>query len=303
MPTPFLRRLLWSLTLPALAGCSVDEIVSALAEPEPFRIDVQYLTTPPAAVAQALAMATARWQTVLTVGAGDRDVVLPAGTCDPLQRAVTIPEGHLVLYVTIRPIDGRDNTLAEAAPCFVMESTGLPLAGVIELDAADIAGALADGTLDDIARHEIGHVLGFGTLWTDQGLLGGSVTTQLYFAGASARSLFAASGGTAFLGVPVPVEMNGGEGTAGGHWRSTVFGPELMIGEVDYRYQMPLSRVTVASFADLGYEVDVNAADPFVIGAAASMTPTATKPARDIAERPLYVLRNDGTLTRRRTRP
>ncbi len=298
MSTPFLRRLLWTLTLPGLAGCSPEEIASALAEPEPFRIDVQYLTNYPAAVAQALTMATARWQTVITVGAGDQKGVLPAGMCEPLQRAVTILEGHLVLYVTIRPIYGRGNTLALGGWCVKSESTGLPVAGLIEFDAADVAAALADGTLDDIARHEIGHALGFGTLWTDLSLLGGSVSTQLYFAGGSARNLFAASGGAAFRGVPVPVEMNGGAGTAGGHWRSAVFGPELMIGEVDYRYTMPLSRVTVASLADLGYKVNVNAADPFIIGATATIAPTVANPARDIAERPLYVLTKDGAVRR-----
>lgn len=281
---------IWAFALLSLGGCSVDDITAALSEPEPFRIDIQYLTTPPSGVAQAVTMAAARWETVLTVGAGDRDEVLPAGTCDAYQPAVTIPEGHLVVYVAIRNIDGRDNTLAQAAPCAMSESTDLPVAGFLELDAADVAAALADGTLDDIARHELGHVLGFGTLWQEQGLLGGSVTTQLYFAGASARNMFTASGGATFQGVPVPVETQGGEGTAGGHWRSSVFGPELMIGAVDYRYQMPLSRITVASLGDLGYEVNLNAADPFAIGAVAAAITTSPRIVLDIAPIPRHVL-------------
>ena len=60
----------------------------------------------------------------------------------------------------------------------------------------------------------------------------------------------------------VPVENRGGRGTADAHWRDAVFGTELMTGFVG-RTGNPLSLMTIASLADLGYQVDRNAAEPY----------------------------------------
>ena len=62
----------------------------------------------------------------------------------------------------------------------------------------------------------------------------------------------------------VPVENTGGPGTADGHWRETVFRNELMSGFIDEPGN-PLSRVTAASLGDLGYEVDIDAAEPYAL--------------------------------------
>lgn len=264
MSTRHLRRFLWSIMLPGLAGCSIDDLTAVLDEPVPFKIETQYLVTPYAGVPQAITMATARWETVLVRGGSDVDEAASAGACYSSQPETTVPAGHFRLFVVLKNIDGRGHILAQAKPCIASAATGLPIAGTIELDVADIADALLTASLDDIVRHEVAHALGFGTLWAAHGLLSAS-GTQVYFTGANARREFAAVGGNAFTGIPVPVETLGGAGTAGGHWRSSVFGAELMIGEIDYTYAMPLSRVTVASFADLGYEVKSNAADPFTV--------------------------------------
>ena len=61
---------------------------------------------------------------------------------------------------------------------------------------------------------------------------------------------------------PVPVENTGGPGTADSHWRETVFRNEMMTGFVGPSGN-PLSRMTVASLQDLGYVVDLNAAEPY----------------------------------------
>ena len=62
--------------------------------------------------------------------------------------------------------------------------------------------------------------------------------------------------------VPVPVENTGGPGTAGCHWRETIFRHEMMSGFISTAAN-PLSRVTVASLGDLGYSVDLSAADTY----------------------------------------
>ena len=62
----------------------------------------------------------------------------------------------------------------------------------------------------------------------------------------------------------VPVENTGGPGTAGGHWRETVFRNELMSGFIAAPGN-PMSAVTVGSLQDLGYTVDPDAAEPFTL--------------------------------------
>ena len=64
--------------------------------------------------------------------------------------------------------------------------------------------------------------------------------------------------------VAVPVENNGGPGTADSHWRETLFRNELMSGFIAASNN-PLSRLTVCSLQDLGYVVDLNAAEPYTL--------------------------------------
>jgi hypothetical protein len=59
------------------------------------------------------------------------------------------------------------------------------------------------------------------------------------------------------------VENTGGSGTADAHWRESVFGKELMTGYYNPGSPNPLSRVTVGAMADLGYLVNMNAADSY----------------------------------------
>jgi len=106
----------------------------------------------------------------------------------------------------------------------------------------------------------MGHVIGIGTAWTDKGLLAGVGTTNPTFTGAAAEQEYGRLRGTGPM--PVPVENTGGPGTANSHWRETVFRNELMTGFVG-QIGNPLSRLTVASLQDLGYEVDLNAAEPY----------------------------------------
>ena len=68
--------------------------------------------------------------------------------------------------------------------------------------------------------------------------------------------------GRADARVRVPVENTGGPGTRGGHWRETVFRNELMSGFIAAAGN-PLSRLTVASLQDLGYQVDLDAAEAY----------------------------------------
>ena len=88
-----------------------------------------------------------------------------------------------------------------------------------------------------VILHEMGHVLGFGTIWSDLSLLADpslSGGTDPHFTGAQAIAAFNAIGGATYIAsAKVPVEDMGGEGTADAHWRESVFGNELMTGFVE----------------------------------------------------------------------
>jgi hypothetical protein len=99
-------------------------------------------------------------------------------------------------------------------------------------------------------------VMGFGTAWNRQGLSQGSS-----FVGANAVREYNAVFGQAASGVPL--ETQGGQGTAGSHWEKNAFGPELMTGFLSPGVTRPISRVTVGQFQDLGYQVDYSAADAY----------------------------------------
>ena len=62
----------------------------------------------------------------------------------------------------------------------------------------------------------------------------------------------------------VPVENTGGVGTADSHWRETLFRNELMSGFIAGASN-PISRVTVGSLQDLGYLVNLDAAEPYTL--------------------------------------
>jgi hypothetical protein len=85
-----------------------------------------------------------------------------------------------------------------------------------------------------------------------------------HFIGADAIAAFDEIGGADYTGAKVPAENTGGAGTVNSHWRDGVFGAEIMTGFLNPGVN-PLSVVTVASLADLGYTVDVGQADAFTL--------------------------------------
>jgi hypothetical protein len=120
---------------------------------------------------------------------------------------------------------------------------------------------LSDGSLLDVVVHEIGHVLGFGVIWSNLGLLVGANTSSPGFTGANAVAEYNSIFGTSVTAVPV--EAHGGSGTALSHWDETVFDTELMTGYYNSGETNSLSRITIASMADLGYTVNMVAADSY----------------------------------------
>jgi hypothetical protein len=133
----------------------------------------------------------------------------------------------------------------------------LPALGYMTLDADDVDQIAATGELTDVVLHEMGHILGLGTLWQQDGLVLNQGTSDPRYSGARAVAGYRDIGGRAPV---IPLENGGGEGTAESHWRETIFGWELMTGYIASA-DNPLSRMTIGSLEDLGYSVDYTRAD------------------------------------------
>jgi len=184
----------------------------------------------------------------------------------------------LVIYASVQNIDGVGKILAESGPCVTRphSSGGLTSLGVMLFDGADLGSMSQRGILQDVITHEMLHIVGVGTLWSDKQLVAATGTSSVAYYGSQGRQGCTDDGGTTVCANAVPVENNGVPGTADAHWRESTFGNELMTGYVNYN-GMPLSAITVGSLADLGYTVNPLAADPYAVpsGALSDVIPTA----------------------------
>lgn len=193
-------------------------------------------------------------------------------TPTPLPPAIDVDD--IVLYVGILPAnlsDGLGGTAAVANWCSIRgqgNNINLPIISKIEFDAPDLPSTSTTpqqlSTLADITLHEMGHALGFGTIW-DQflGLMiitpdGTSCGNNPQFTGLNAKHEFEVLGGTG----NVPLAVSKERGTCG-HWAEGMFRDEIMTPGIDPDQINLISRLTIASMADLGYTVSYSNADSY----------------------------------------
>ena len=214
-----------------------------------------------------------------------------------IPRAILDQLSALTIVATVAPIDGVGGILGQAGPdAIVTFSPGDPtspfnnvrpwavaVAASMQFDLDDFPSLEADGILQDVVEHEMGHALGFGTLFDLNGLvgpLGGIGLTQ--YTGFNMEG--SASGGYALAGYRteinnplvtfVPLEQRGGPGTALGHWIdappffnqvfTTAFTKEILTGfagDIDPDTGLIVftpkftSNATYGAMADLGFAV------------------------------------------------
>lgn len=182
----------------------------------------------------------------------------------------------LRIVVTGAQVDGPGGTLAFAGPNAFRDDSGLqddfgnprglPYSGGITIDLADITTSRA---FVETVVHEIGHVLGIGTLWrTFLVNLGSPSVAYIGENGVEELNrLFNSNVSSA----PIEPQVEG-------HWRegsvespTTGLGSELMTPFISGGFDAPpdsdpfspLSRLTIGALEDLGWGVTYSGAEPF----------------------------------------
>lgn len=262
-----------------------------------FHIQLAYASTVSDAVQAAFDRAARRWETVIV---GDLPNASGGGSCG--SHALPSSIDDVVIFVQVAPMDGRGKILGSAGPCRVRSASQqyLPIAGTMTFDADDLQ-AMSATALEDVILHEMGHVLGIGTLWSLQGDLqlatkDHGVGADTHFRGPAAIEAFDELGGTAYAGNKVPVENEqGGAGTLDGHWRESVFVNELMTGFLN-QGDNPMSAITIAALSDLGYETRLEAADPFQWPVTTFRSDAAAMPLGEELLPPIQIAEDDGSI-------
>ena len=207
------------------------------------------------------ALARDRWQDIIvkdSVAALDLRPSLPAEYI-----ATELPSLVDDVYISgkLTSIDGPGKVLGQARCTLVREQsdgTVTPVSGRMEFDKDDL-DYLSNEQWKTVILHEIAHVLGFGTLFKDNKLHSGDPTSDLYLGvAANAEWQKLCPGGR------IPIETDGTSGTAGAHWDEVCLDGELMTGYLDLGFN-PISRLTIAAFEDLGYTVNMDAADAYTV--------------------------------------
>lgn len=236
-----------------------------------FTITVRLQGTVTPEVQAAFDSAARRWADIIIGDLPDVTVGGTGVTCSIGRQPFTLAAGtvvdDIVIDAAIVAFDGPGNVLGSAGPCFLRnDASALPFFGAMRFDEADMQELSNSGNLVNVILHEMGHVLGIGSLWELKGLLPNPVpapcndrTADPRYVGAQAIERYRARGGQ---DAAIAVENINGCGTANGHWRENVFANELMTGFLNAGIPNPLSGMTIGTLADMGYEVSFATAEP-----------------------------------------
>ncbi|MYG50021.1 MAG: leucine-rich repeat protein [Gemmatimonadales bacterium] len=234
--------------------------------------------------------------------------LLPLGCWDIITERTVPTIDDLLIVASVRKIDGPFGVLASAGPCGIREGLGgLPFIGAMQFDVDDLERLDAEGDMEEVVLHEMGHILGIGTIWDRFGLLVNpslpdNSGVDTHFPGPLTIAAFDEAGGTTYTGgQKVPIENRAGPGSGDSPWRESVLAHELMTPAQNGGVPDPLSAITIQSLADMGYTVDVGVAEPYRLPGTAA---AAADPARkieygdDILRGPIVVVDRNGRIVR-----
>ncbi|KAG5192770.1 hypothetical protein JKP88DRAFT_274718 [Tribonema minus] len=230
---------------PTVAATTRKPTRKPTSKPTPPRAgyNIQFVFAPgtTADVKALFATAAARWTSIITADVPD----VPSDGTDWFYNlfnvAYTGPVDDVVIAAAVTYIaDGPGTILGSAGPIYVRSDSQLPISGIMKFDQDDVAGLIADGSFIDVLLHEMGHVLGVGTVWpTTTASCGGMCVVPSSSSTTTARAYYDdGHTGTCYaqvkaaeLGIEqLELEANGRPGTACGHWDEAQLCTELMTG-------------------------------------------------------------------------
>ncbi len=150
-----------------------------------------------------------------------------------------------------------------------------PFLAALNVDLNDLDALLQDrARFFDTIVHEIGHVLGLGTIWEDklpQGRLLEKRGEGYLYVGQHACQAYAAfRNGASFPGIAL--DMARQEGTRSFHWSEDDLTHEIMSTKLDAPSvgtgSNAISTISIGALQDLGYLVDMGAAEPLPVASA-----------------------------------
>ena len=281
------------------SGVTLKAEYQTQASPPPspsgdFKITLVFGSSISNAQKQIFNSAAQRWEQVITGDLPNVQLNKRSNLCGSGEPAYNGQVDDVVIYADVAPRDGPGGILASAGPCLI-RSGGLTSYGIMTFDSADANGP----GLYETILHEMGHVLGIGTLWETFGLVNytSNCPAAPRYRGISARAEWRTLGGAG----DIPVEQGGGSGTRCGHWDEETFDTELMTGFLQGSGEA-LSRMTIASLEDMGYVVDKSAADPYTLPSCSpncsTTLDTQALAEREILLKPVGMVMPDGRIER-----
>jgi hypothetical protein len=232
-----------------------------------FNIVLSFSGTPTPGELAAFQNAEATWESIITG-----------------YQITDIAHTDVLINAILGPMDGLGGVLGSAGPTFAKLNAAQNAVtstfvyadeGDMQFDSADTVGLIGAGLFDEVILHEMGHVLGIGTIWSSSDVgFPGRQETYVFNSGkyTGAAGLAAYNDEFGLAATFVPVELGGGGGTANGHWNEVNGGAGLtgVVSNVqpppfnDMAYELmtgwlnaPLfiSNLTKQSMIDLGYTV------------------------------------------------
>jgi hypothetical protein len=237
-----------------------------------FNIELKFIGDPTERQREVFQSAVDRWERIII-----KDEVDLTGATIPSfyfgQPPVVTADGVLddiIIEVNLREIDGPLGILGRAGPTWIRDVAPnfTTLAGIMEFDIADLAFLDEINLFEDVILHEMGHVLGIGTLWrlADLGLDTNNLINLSTFEqrvdpdylGRTGNLFWKTEGGEGLLPVEGAFFRPDGTpfvrpGNSYSHWDEGGLFNELMTGFLNGDVQNPLSRITAGSVRDLGY--------------------------------------------------
>jgi hypothetical protein len=148
-------------------------------------------------------------------------------------------------------------------------AAGLPYQGTIRINGALLENAATEpGRFKDCVVHELGHILGAGTVFHEKGLVQKSGRSY-FFKGAAAMRAYAKLLGRKSGAEKVPLVREPGGSSPAYHWNEKKLRLEIMSERLDKETATTrafefnaISAVTVGALKDIGYEVDMQNAEP-----------------------------------------